>query len=185
MALPIRTETSPEMSRLNAEDSVVDQSHVEAMQTTWTLQITTPRITPFKEEDSLGDDDFIVPKDPLEQEWFKWMLLATARSLKKQKRKIKAEHDTLNDRWTKVLADEEGYDRKQPIKSYPKRRLLPQFDDEAIEPTRPTYTHAKQPDRPLEGGTEKLTRPSTPPPHLAVTAMIKCGPLTSTTSGMT
>ena len=39
----------------------------------------------------------------------------------------------LNDRWTKVLAAEEyGLDR--PTKSYPKRRLLPQFDDEALEP---------------------------------------------------
>ena len=73
-----------------------------------------------EEEASLGDDDFIVPEDPLEQERFKRRLLATARSLKKQKRKIKAEQDTLNDRWTKVLAAEVGYGRDQPTSSYPK-----------------------------------------------------------------
>ena len=44
-----------------------------------------------KEEASLRDDDFIVPEGLLEQEQFKRRLLATARSLKKQKRKIKAE----------------------------------------------------------------------------------------------
>jgi hypothetical protein len=76
---------------------------------------------PLSEEDaSLGEDDFIVPEDPLGQERFKRRLLATARGLKKQKRKIKAEQDTLNDRWTKVLAAEEGYGRDQPNRSYPK-----------------------------------------------------------------
>ena len=37
-----------------------------------------------KDEVSLGTDDFIVPKEPLEQERFKRQLIATARSLKKK-----------------------------------------------------------------------------------------------------
>jgi len=37
-----------------------------------------------EEEVSLGDKDFIVPKEPLEQERFKQQLIATARSLKKK-----------------------------------------------------------------------------------------------------
>ena len=38
---------------------------------------------PSKEETSLGNEDFIVPEDPLEQERFKLQLIATARSVKK------------------------------------------------------------------------------------------------------
>ena len=40
---------------------------------------------PISEEDeSLGDEDFIFPKEPLEQERFKCRLIATARSPKKR-----------------------------------------------------------------------------------------------------
>ena len=39
---------------------------------------------PSEEETSLGNKDFIVPEDPLEQERFKLQLIATARSLKKK-----------------------------------------------------------------------------------------------------
>ena len=39
---------------------------------------------PSEEETSLGNEDFIVPEDPLEQERFKLQLIATARSLKKK-----------------------------------------------------------------------------------------------------
>ena len=40
---------------------------------------------PISEEDvSLGDEDFIMPEEPLEQESFKRPLIATARSLKKK-----------------------------------------------------------------------------------------------------
>ena len=56
---------------------------------------------------SLGDEDFIVPEEPIEQEHFKCRLIATARSLKKKQRQLQDEQDTLNDRWTKVLAAEE------------------------------------------------------------------------------
>ena len=77
-----------------------------------------------EEEVSLGDEDFIVPKEPLDQERFKRQLIATARSLKKKQQQLKAEQDTLNERWTKVLATEE-YGQERPVKSYPKRKLLP------------------------------------------------------------
>ena len=44
---------------------------------------------PISEEDvSLGDEDFIVPEEPLEQERFKRQLIATARSLKKKQQQL-------------------------------------------------------------------------------------------------
>ena len=54
---------------------------------------------PISEEDvSLGDEDFIVPEEPLEQERFKRRLIATARSLKKKQQQLQPEQDILNDR---------------------------------------------------------------------------------------
>jgi hypothetical protein len=96
-------------------------------------------LPPFEEEDSLGPEDFIIPEDPLEQEKFKRQLIATARSLKEKQQQLKAEQDTLNDRWTMVLAAEEDLDdqRQGQYKSYPRRRLLPEFEDEAFEPAPP------------------------------------------------
>ena len=41
-----------------------------------------------KDEVSLGDEDFIVPEEPLEQERFKRQLIATARSLKRSSFKL-------------------------------------------------------------------------------------------------
>ena len=120
---------------------------------------------PLSEEDvSLGDEEFIVPEDPLDQERFKRQLVATPRSLKMKQQQLKAEHDTLNDRWTKFLAAEEGYGYERQTKSYPKRKLLPQFDDEALAPVPPRYTQADQPDRPLEDGIGRLGKPNTHPP---------------------
>ena len=52
---------------------------------------------PFEEETSLGDEDFIVPEDPLEQERFKLQLIATVRSLKKKQQQLQAEQDLLVD----------------------------------------------------------------------------------------
>ena len=66
---------------------------------------------------SLGNEDFIVPEEPLEQERFKLQLIATARSLKKKQQHLQADKDLLNDRWTDVLAAEE-YNLKRPAKSY-------------------------------------------------------------------
>ena len=86
-----------------------------------------------EEEVSLGEKEFIVPEDPIEQEHFKHRLIATAKSLKKKQQQLRADQDLLTDRWTEVLAAEE-YGLERPTKSYLKRKLLPQFDDEALEP---------------------------------------------------
>ena len=80
---------------------------------------------PVSEDDeSLGNEDFIMPEAPLEQERFKRQLIATSRSLEKKQQQLQADQDLLIDRWTDVLAAEE-YGLKRPSKSYPKRRLLP------------------------------------------------------------
>ena len=63
--------------------------------------------------------------------------MATARGLKEQKQRLKAVQDTLNCRWNKVLDTEEKYGDDRHTKSYPKCKLLPEFDDEAIEPIPP------------------------------------------------
>ena len=74
---------------------------------------------PVSEEDvSLGDEDFIMPEEPLEQERFKRWLIATARSLKKKYQQLRADQDLLNDRWTEVLAVEE-YGLEHPNQELP------------------------------------------------------------------
>ena len=78
-----------------------------------------------------------MPEAPLEQERFKRQLIATARSLRKKQQQLQADQDLLIDRWTDVLAAEEN-GLKRPAKSYPKRRLLPQFDEEAPDPIPPS-----------------------------------------------
>ena len=60
-----------------------------------------------EDEVSLGDKEFIVPEDPVEQERFKRRLIATAKCLKKKQQPLQADRDLLIDRWTKVLAAEE------------------------------------------------------------------------------
>ena len=67
-------------------------------------------------EVSLGDEEFIVPEDPVEQERFKHRLIATANSLKKKQQQLRADQDLLADRWTEVLAAEE-YELEHPTKS--------------------------------------------------------------------
>ena len=99
-----------------------------------------------EEEESLGNEEFIVPEEPLEQERFKRRLIATARSLKKKQLQLKADQDLLNDRWTEVLAAEE-YSLNGPAKNYPKRKLLPRFDDEALEPVPSSHNAADRPPR--------------------------------------
>ena len=90
---------------------------------------------------SLGDEEFIVPEDPVEQERFKRWLMATAKSLKKKQQQLQADQDLLSDRWTEVLAAEE-YGLERRSKSYPKRRLLPQLEEEALKPTLPAHDAA-------------------------------------------
>ena len=99
-----------------------------------------------EDEVSLGDEEFIVPEDPVEQKRFKRRLIATAKSLKKKHQQLQADQDLLTDRWTEVLAAEE-YRLERPTKSYPKRRLLPQLEEEALEPTIPAQDKADRPPR--------------------------------------
>ena len=73
-----------------------------------------------EDEVSLGDEEFIMPEDPVEQERFKRRLIATANSLKKKQQQLRADQDLLADRWTEVLAAEE-YELERPTKSYPKQ----------------------------------------------------------------
>ena len=56
---------------------------------------------------ALGDDEFAVLEDPVEQERFKRQLMATTNSLKKKQQQLQADQDLLADRWTEVLAAEE------------------------------------------------------------------------------
>ena len=70
----------------------------------------------------------------MEQDNLHRRLMATARSLKKQKQRLKATQEMLNRRWNKVLDTEEKYGDDRHTKSYPKRKLLPEFDDEAVPP---------------------------------------------------
>ena len=70
---------------------------------------------------SLGDDEFGVPEDPVEQECFKRRLMATARSLKKKQQQLQADQDLLTYRWTEVLAAEE-YGLEHHTKGYPKHK---------------------------------------------------------------
>ena len=104
-----------------------------------------------EDEVSLGDDEFVVPKDPVEQERFKRRLIAIANSLKKKQQQLRADQDLLADRWTAVLAAEE-YELERPTKSYPKRRLLPQLEEEALKPTSPAYDAADRPPRGRDRG---------------------------------
>ena len=108
-----------------------------------------------EDEVSLGDEDFILPEEPVEQERFKHRLIATARSLKKKQQQLQVDQDLLNDGWTNILAAEE-YGLERPTKSYPKRKLLPQFDDEALEPV-PSAHNAT--DRPPRGRDKTVTQP--------------------------
>ena len=56
-----------------------------------------------EDEVSLGDEEFIVPEDPVEQERFKRRLISTAKSLKKKQQQLRVDQDLLADRWTEVL----------------------------------------------------------------------------------
>ena len=112
---------------------------------------------PSGDEASLDDDEFVVPEDPVEQERFKRRLMAMASSLKKKQQQLRADQDLLADRWTEVLADEE-YKLERLSKSYPKRRLLPQLEEEATKPTSPAYDAA---DRPPRGCDREAFRHST------------------------
>ena len=115
-----------------------------------------------------------MPEAPLEQERFKRQLIATARSLKKKQQQLQADQNMLIDRWTDVLAAEE-YGLERQVKSYPKRGLLPQFDEEAPNPIPPSHNADRPPrgrdsaaDQPPRGRDKAATQAEqqpTPPPH--------------------
>ena len=71
--------------------------------------------------------------------------MSTARSVKKQKQQLKAAQEKLSRRWNKVLDSEERYGDDRHTKSYPKRKLLPEFDDTAVPPKE---NSTKKPDVP-------------------------------------
>src|SRR3954466_849924 len=77
-------------------------------------------------------------------------LVATAGSLKKQKRKLKTAENAFKTRWSKVIKTADKYGGSRRTKSYPKRKLLPEFDQEAIEPPNSKNKKATRSDkRPL------------------------------------
>ena len=78
--------------------------------------------------------DDLTPDKLMEQKNLHKRLVATAHSLKKQKRKLKTVEDALRIRWSKVRNTADKYAGSRHTKSYPKRKLLPEFDEEALEP---------------------------------------------------
>ena len=50
-------------------------------------------------------------------------------------------------RWSKVLKTADKYGTSHQTKSYPKRKLLPEFDEEAFEPPQSKKKGAAWPDR--------------------------------------
>ena len=103
-----------------------------------------------------------MPEGPLEQERFEHQLIATTRSLKKKQQQLQADQDLLNARWTNVLAAEE-YGLERPTKSYPKRKPLPQFDDEAPEPRPSTHNAADRPPRGRDKAATQAEHQPAPP----------------------
>ena len=83
----------------------------------------------------------------MEQKNLHERLVATARSLKKQKRKLKTVEDALRIRWGKVLNTAHKYGSSRHTKIYPKRKLLPEFDEEAIKPPQSKNKEATRSDR--------------------------------------
>ena len=88
-----------------------------------------------EEDDSLGTEDFIVPEDPFKQEHFRRCLVAMARSLKRKQQLLQENTDALNEKWVEVLSAEQDMEnrRHSAPKSYPRRRLLPEFDEELAD----------------------------------------------------
>ena len=84
--------------------------------------------------------------------------------MKKKQQQLQADQDLLTDRWTEVLAAEE-YRLDRPTKGYPKHKLLPQLEEEAVEPTLPEQD---EDDRPPRGRDKTAYQPEyqpAPPRH--------------------
>ena len=87
---------------------------------------------PVPGENNSPDD--LTPNKLMEQKNLHKRLVATVHSLKKQKRKLKTMEDALRIGWSKVCNTADKYASSRRTKSYPKRKLLPEFDKEALEP---------------------------------------------------
>lgn len=124
----------------------------------------THQTTPGEDESPV-DDAFIIPEKRLEKDNLRRRLIATARSLKKKKQRLNAAQDMLKRRWKKVLDTEEKYGEDRHTKSYPKRKLLPEFDNEALEPIPPKNTTTDQPDQPPHGHDRAATGAAHKPAH--------------------
>ena len=91
-------------------------------------------------------DDLTLDK-LLEHQNLHQRLVATTRSLKKQKRRLKTAEDALRIRWGKVLNTAHKYGSSRHTKSYPKQKLLLEFDEEAIKPPQSKNKEATRSDR--------------------------------------
>ena len=100
---------------------------------------------PVPSENNRPDD--LTSDNLMEQKNLHKRLVATARSLKKQKRKLKTAEDALRIRWSKVLNTTDKYGDSRQTKSDPKRKLLPEFDEEALEPPQSKNKEAARSDR--------------------------------------
>ena len=70
-----------------------------------------------EQEDSPDNDAFIIPDEQVERYNLHRKLMATARSLKKQKQRLKAAQEKLSRRWNKVLDTEERYGDDRHMKA--------------------------------------------------------------------
>ena len=100
---------------------------------------------PVPGKDNSPDD--LTPDKLLEQKNLHKRLVATVCSLKKQKQKLKTAEDALRIRWGKVLNTAHRYGDSHHTKSYPKQKLLPEFDEEALEPPQSKNKEATRSDR--------------------------------------
>src|SRR4051812_42754992 len=100
-----------------------------------------------------GIPDNLTPDKPAEKKNLHKRLVATTHSLKKQKRKLKTAEDALRIRWSQVINSADKYGDSRRTKSYPKRKLLPEFDEEALEPSHSKSKKATRSDRRPRGVT--------------------------------
>src|SRR4051812_32408609 len=91
--------------------------------------------------------DDTTPDKTMEQKNLQERLAATIRSLKKQKQKLRTAENALRTRWSKVIKTADKYSGSRRTKSYPKRKLLPEFDQEALEPPNLKNKKAARSDR--------------------------------------
>ena len=118
-----------------------------------------------------GPDD-ITPNRHPEQQNARKRLVATMRNLKKQKQRLKAAQDTLQIRCSKILNTAARYGDNHPSKSYPKRKLLPEFDEEALDPPQLKNKTAIRSDRRPRGqhraANDAAHKPVRDPPRMRI-----------------